>query len=356
VVHFHQVEIKEIRKETKDCVSIAFDIPLHLHEVFKYQQGQYVTLRAYIKNQEVRRSYSLCSSPLENEWRIAVKKVQGGLFSTYANEDARAGDTIDLMPPMGKFYTSLDESNKKEYVAIAAGSGITPVISIIKTTLAIEKSSRFTLIYGNRNRASIIFKEEIEGLKNKYIDRFRVIHILSREITDAEINTGKIDLAKCSELFTKHVEMSFDEFFICGPEEMLFCVRDFLLGKGVAEKKIHFELFTAPQKDKKKTFHLPQEEGEERSKITIKRDGIAFHFFLAPDENNILDAALHSGADLPYSCKGGVCSTCRAKVTEGKVEMETNYALEPDEVAAGFILTCQSHPATKEVVVDFDIK
>lgn len=356
-VHFEKLRIKDIRKETADCVSIAFDVPVTLQQAFSYKQGQYLTLRCFINNEEIRRSYSLCSSPLDNEWRIAVKKVADGSFSTYANTSLQIGDTLDVMPPMGKFYTDTDIVHTKQYVAIAAGSGITPIISIIKTILQSEPASTVTLVYGNRNRHSIIFREELEALKNKHISRFRLIHVLSREITDAAINTGRIDTTKCDELFTRMVNPQADEFFICGPEQMTFCVKDFLLHKGVDAKKVHVELFTASrQPAKARAAAATTGDEQPTSRITVKLDGTAFDFDLAYDSDNILDAALFHGADLPYSCKGGVCCTCRARLVEGQVDMEVNYALEPEEVAQGFILTCQAHPRSEKVVVDFDVK
>ena len=356
-VHFEKAAVKEIRRETADCVSIVFDIPSHLQEKFHYKQGQYVTLRTHINGQEVRRTYSLCSSPLDNEWRIAVKKVPGGLFSTYANETMQPGEAIDLMPPMGRFYTELDASHKKNYVALAAGSGITPVISIIQTLLRTEPKSSCTLVYGNRNRHSIIFREELEALKNKYMDRFSMIHILSREITDAALNTGHIDADKCDALFNRMIDIEADEFFICGPESMIFCVRDFLLDKGVSEKKVHVELFTSEHVNRGPGAVKPVVSPDEpTSSISIIQDGHHINFALAYEGESILDAALHHGADLPYSCKGGVCCTCRAKLLEGQVEMDINYGLEPEELEAGFILTCQSHPRTPAVVIDFDAK
>jgi len=356
-VHFYKVKVKDIRKETEECVSVAFDIPQALQDTFKYTHGQYITLRSFINGEDVRRSYSLCSSPLENEWRVAIKKVDGGLFSTYANNQLKPGDEIELMPPMGNFTSTLDKTRSKKYIAFAAGSGITPVLSVIKTILATEPLSHVTLIYGNRNRHSIIFKEAIEGLKNKYIDRFRVIHILSREITDAAINCGRIDKEKCHLLFTNFANISADEFFICGPQEMIFCIKDFLKEKGIPDNKIHFELFTTREDISAKKQHSTiTKPGEPQSKVTIKHDGIAFDFNLDYDGEDILDAALHHGVDLPYSCKSGVCCTCKARLEEGQVSMDANYGLEPEEIEAGYILCCQSHPVTEKVVIDFDIK
>ena len=356
-LHFHPLKVKDIKKETPDCVSISFEIPVELKEEFKFIQGQSLTVRKIMEGEEIRRSYSICTSPLDNELRVAVKKVQGGLFSTFANTELTAGDVIDVMPPSGNFYTELDPAKKKNYVAFAAGSGITPVISIIKTTLITEPESTFTLIFGNKNHTSIIFKEQLEAIKDKYLERFVLYHILSRERMEADINYGRINAEKCGQL-TRLIDISkVDEFFICGPEEMIFCVRDFLEQKGIDKRKIHFELFTTPLR--KGAGYRPQaarEGNKETSNITVKLDGRSFDFSLDYDSNNILDAALAEGADLPYACKGGVCTTCRAKLIEGKVEMEVNYGLEPDEVEAGFILTCQSHPRSEKVMVDFDVK
>src|SRR3954453_11609833 len=358
-VHFEKLRIKQIKKETPDCVSIVFDIPEELQQIFFYKHGQHLTMRTFINGEEIRRSYSLCSSPLDKEWRVAVKKSQGGLFSTFANEKLKQGDVLDVMPPLGHFYTEVDPSQKKSYVAFAAGSGITPLLSIIKTVLSTETESDFTLTYGNRYRSSIIFREELESLKNKYINRFSIIHILSREMTDAEINYGRLNAAKCKLLFEKKVvDMNSDEFFICGPEEMIFTVKDFLQKQGVQEKKIHFELFTTPGINQKLKTKTKKQEAEEKVKsyVTAKLDGIMFGFEADYDGDTILDAALKQGADLPYSCKGGMCCTCKAKLLEGEVEMDVHYGLEAEEVEQGFILTCQSHPRTEKVVIDFDIK
>jgi ring-1,2-phenylacetyl-CoA epoxidase subunit PaaE len=358
-VHFRTLSIKEIRRETSDCVSISFDIPESLKEEFQFKQGQNITIKTIIDDEEIRRSYSICSSPLENELRVAVKKAYNGKFSTHANDKLRKGELLEVLAPTGKFYSELNINNKKKYIAFAAGSGITPVISIIKSTLAAEPHSIFTLVYGNRNRASIIFKEELEAIKNRYMDRFILHHILSREKTDASINYGRINEEKCEELGQKLLDIkNADELFLCGPEEMIFSTRAWLEKKGVDKRKIHFELFGTPK------FHttIYKANGAKKSndrvvsKVTIKSDGIAFDFDLPFDGEPILDAALKQGADLPFACKGGVCSTCRARLIEGKVEMETNYALVAEEVEAGFILTCQSHPTSERVIVDFDAK
>ncbi len=357
MIHFHSLRVKKVEKETEDCVSIEFEVPVALKEVFQFKQGQNLTIKKIINGQELRRNYSICVSPFDNKLKVAVKKAEGGSFSAWANEELKVGDYIDVLPPTGTFYTELNPLQKKSYAAFAAGSGITPVLSIIKTTLLTEPKSTFTLVYGNRTKNSIIFKEDLEALKDKFIDRFRIYHILSREITDVEMNNGRIDLSKLELLFSKLIDMkSCDEFFLCGPEEMIFCIKHYLEGRGVSIDKIHFELFTIPghEKVKSNTQNSKQTDEGSKAKVSVKLDGIMFDFDLAYEGESILDAALKRGADLPYACKGGVCTTCKAKLIEGKIRMDVNWGLEPDEVAKGYILTCQSHPQTERVVIDFD--
>jgi ring-1,2-phenylacetyl-CoA epoxidase subunit PaaE len=364
--HFRILKIEDIRQETADCISVAFAIPPAFREEFRYRQGQNITLRVKLDGEEIRRSYSICSSPLEDELRIAIKKVPGGLFSTYANEQLREGQEVEVLPPSGKFYTELRPDNRKHYLAFAAGSGITPVLSLIKTTLAVETGSHFTLVYGNRHRPSILFREELEALKNRYMNRLSLHHILSREQMDIPLNQGRIDAGKCGELCTRLIELRrIDEIFLCGPEEMIFSVKDWLSEQGVDAKKIHFELFHTREGGAKARDKENSQSGateavaglkDKISRVTIRLDGISHDFNLPFDGDSLLDAALMEGVDLPFACKGGVCCTCRAKLTEGRVEMDLNYALEADEIAAGFILTCQSHPRTERVVVDFDSK
>lgn len=354
---FHKVKIKDIKRETNDCVTVSLDVPEELHDTFRYKQGQYLTFRRQFKGEELRRSYSICSSPLEGEWKVAIKKVPEGRFSSYANEALQKGEELEVMPPMGRFYTALDPKNEKRYVAVAAGSGITPVLSIVKTILMTEPKSQVYLIYGNRGRNSIIFREEIEGLKNKYIERLSVYHILSREQGDTELFFGRIDKEKTKQ-FLDHIisPEEIDECFICGPEQMIFGVKDALLEAGVDSKKIHFELFTTSDGGQKaeERKERPAGEADKHSKVDIILDGTVIKMDMSYYGNTILEAATEMGADLPYSCKGGVCSTCRAKVVEGEVEMDVNYSLEPEEVKAGYILTCQARPLTEKVVVDFD--
>jgi ring-1,2-phenylacetyl-CoA epoxidase subunit PaaE len=363
--HFQKLLVEDIRRETADCVSIAFAVPPRLEEAFRYQQGQNITVRTWIGGAEVRRSYSICSSPLDAELRIAVKRVPDGLFSTFANEQLQKGQELEVMPPSGKFYTELRPGNRKHYLAFAAGSGITPVISLIKTTLAVEPDSQFTLVYGNRHRPSIIFREQLEALKNRYMHRLALHHILSREQMDVPLNQGRIDPAKCAELCPRLIDLAtVDEVFLCGPQEMIFTVRDWLERQGMDRRKIHFELFHTLENAPAGAGGTPRAgsvvvaEGGATgiSEVTVRLDGVSHVFNLAFDGDSVLNAALMEGVDLPFACKGGVCCTCRAKLLEGEVDMDTNYALEADELAAGFILTCQSHPRTEKVIIDFDSK
>lgn len=359
--HFRKLRVQDVRRETNDCVSVAFAVPDHLREEFRFIQGQNITIRTRLGEEEIRRSYSICSSPFEEELRIAVKKVPGGLFSTYANDRLRMGDELEVLPPTGKFYTPLDPAKSKNYLAFAAGSGITPILSLIKTILATEPGSHFTLVYGNRHRPSIIFREELESLKNRYMHRLALHHILSREKTDISLHHGRIDESKCGELCDKLIDLAgTDEIFLCGPAQMIFTVKGWLEEKGIDHRKIHFELFHTqegqPSAGSVENAPVRTPLTGKVSRVTVRLDGISFEFDLPFEGDSVLDAALYQGADLPFACKGGVCCTCRAKLLEGKVEMDVNYALEEDELAEGFILTCQSHPRTEKVVIDFDSK
>jgi ring-1,2-phenylacetyl-CoA epoxidase subunit PaaE len=360
LAHFRLLTIKDVRRETADCVSVAFEIPAEWKEEIHFKQGQNITVKTVVQGEELRRSYSICSSPFDQELRIAVKRIENGKFSTHANQQLRKGDRVEVMAPSGKFFTGLNPQQAKNYLAFASGSGITPIISIIKTTLITEPESSFTLVYGNRDRHSIIFREVLEAFKNQYIDRFAIHFILSREKTDASIYQGRIDADKCKILFSKLIDPTqMDDIFLCGPEQMIFTVKKTLEEIGTGNEKIHFELFTIPGQELKKqqlNSASSATTSEETGHVTIKVDGVSFEMDLAFDGITVLDAALQAGADLPYACKGGVCASCRARLTEGKVEMDTNYALETDELEAGFILTCQSHPRSPVVKIDFDSK
>ncbi len=358
--HFHSLKVKEVKRETSLCVSVAFEIPDTLKEAYAYQAGQYITFKTNIDGEELRRSYSLCSAPFEDDFRVAVKQVDGGRFSSFANTSLKAGDLLEVMTPMGNFTVKPEPGAKKSYMAFAAGSGITPVISHIKTILNTETDSVFTLVFGNQNFYSIIFREEIEALKNKFMGRLQVLHILSRERMETDLNYGRIDAAKCEQLGRGGLidYKSYDHFFMCGPEEMIMSVKKYLESAGVESGKIHFELFTSEKSAKAKEAYKASHNDEEgkTSMVTIKIDDRSIEFPLAFGGDTILDAALKQGADLPFACKGGVCCTCKAKVMAGTVEMEVNYALEKDEVANGFILTCQAHPTSDRVLIDFDAR
>jgi ring-1,2-phenylacetyl-CoA epoxidase subunit PaaE len=353
---FYPLKVRDIRRETPDTVSVAFEVPENLRDTFRFTQGQHLTLRTTIGGEEVRRAYSICTGVQEGELRVAIKKVEGGLFGTFASERLRVGDTLESMAPMGHFYTDLNPENHRLYVAFSAGSGITPVMSILKTTLVQEPHSRFILFYGNRGFDHIIFREQLEELKNRYPDRLAVHHVLSRESLGSDLFKGRIDGAKC-EAYARLLFQArdVDAYFLCGPEEMIFGVKDALLNLGVDPKKIHFELFTTSGAKKQAAGAGEAKKDTFDASVTVIQDGTTFDFVLTSDGSTLLDAAMRAGADLPFSCKGGVCSTCKAKVLEGEVEMEVNYGLEPDEVEAGYVLTCQSHPKTKRVVVSFDV-
>ncbi len=353
---FHSIKIADIYKETKDCSVISFEIPQDLKGEFQYKQGQHLTLRTTINGNEVRRSYSLCSSPIENKWQVAVKKIDGGLFSSFVKDQLKTGDFIDVMPPNGTFFTEIS-SKAKNYIAFAAGSGITPIISIVKTHLASEPNSTFKLFCLNRTVKSIIFKEEIEQLKNVYFNRFEIFHFLTKEHRMSELFNGRFTKDKLKVLTDKIIDIpSTDECFICGPEEMIFLLRDELSNAGLSKDKIHYELFTTglSEEDKQRISKIVEKKVE-GTEVTIVDGGKEFHFTMGADFDTILDGALAAGADLPFACKGGVCSTCRCRVVEGSVEMKLNYSLEADELAKNYILSCQAVPTSNKVVVDFGL-
>jgi ring-1,2-phenylacetyl-CoA epoxidase subunit PaaE len=359
---FYSLKINDIRRETTDCVSIAFDVPNELKSKFQFVQGQYLTLKATIEGEEVRRSYSLCTSPLDNEWRVAIKKVTEGVFSTFANEQLAKGMLMEVGTPEGRFFPLSAPSDSVPPfgglggIFFASGSGITPILSILKTTLYSDPTCLVTLIYGNRTAKSVIFREEIEGLKNKFMGRFRVIYILSRERVDAEWQCGRIDKEKVNVIFEKIIKENCkgSRYFICGPESMTKEVISVLEERNVPKEQVHFELFGTAKKKAKKNSSTDTS-NPIIATAQVKLDGVRFDVPMREGEN-VLDAALAIGADLPFACKGGVCCTCRAKLLEGAVEMEVNYALDHHEVEAGFILTCQAKPTTAHIVVDFDVK
>lgn len=351
---FHTLKVAEVRRETEDTVSILFDVPSDLRFDYSFLPGQYLTLRTNINNEDIRRSYSICAAPFENELRVAVKQVENGVFSTYANEKLKAGDALQVMTPTGNFKLEANASNNKSYALFAAGSGITPILSIAKTILKEEPESDISLFYGNKGFHSIIFREDLESIKNLNMNDFRLIHILSRENLGNKIQKGRIDKDKCLNLHKAFLSgTAIDEVFICGPESMIHAVKDAMSEVGVNEKNIHFELFTSPG-DNKVVEKATASEPNVNSNVHIILDGEQIDIALDSQGDNILDAAQKAGADLPFACKGGVCCTCKAKIIEGSAVMDVNYALEPDEVEAGYILTCQSHPTSEKLTVSFD--
>jgi len=354
---FHDLKVKEVRRETEDAVSVSFEVEEGLAEAYSFQPGQYLTLRAMIDGEDVRRSYSICSGIDDGELRVAIKEVPKGQFSTFANRKLSAGDQLAVMTPMGNFTTSIEATTNKSFVFFAAGSGITPMLSLTKTILKRAPLSDVTLVYGNKGADSVIFKEELEGLKNSYMDTFRLIHIFSRENIGNPLQKGRIDSEKVSTLYKALLQsQDIDEVFVCGPEPMIHAVSEAFESFGVPKESIHFELFTSPTQGKKdESIELPKsKEQKVNANVTIIIDDEQTLVALDSDGESILDAGFKAGADLPFACKGGVCCTCKAKILEGTARMDVNYALEKDEVDAGYILTCQAHPTSEKLVVSFD--
>lgn len=356
---FHRLTVAEVERETEDAVCVRFDVPPALRANFSFVQGQYLTLRQTIGGEEVRRSYSICSGVDEGCLRVAIKHVEGGRFSTFAHDKLKAGDVLEVMPPEGRFNSVLAAGNDKNYLCIAAGSGITPVLSIVKSILSREPRSHVTLLYGNQRVASIMFRNELEQLKNRYMARFQLIHVLSRENRDVDILNGRIDNRKGAALCRNLLDLQgVDEFFLCGPEGMISEVSRGLRSADVDDARIHFELFGASAADAQVVIERHHARARRYagkvSRVTVKADGRETVLELSPDGENILDAALEAGVDLPFACKGGACGTCKARVLKGEVEMDVRHALEDTEIAAGYVLSCQAHPVSDEVLLDFD--
>jgi ring-1,2-phenylacetyl-CoA epoxidase subunit PaaE len=348
---FHPLRVTDVRRETADTVSVALEVPDDLTDAYRFEAGQHLTFRVPGPDgDEVRRSYSICSGLDDGELRVAVKNLPGGVFGVYACTVLKPGDVLDVMTPVGRFTTTVDAANEKSYLGVAAGSGITPVISLARSVLAREPKSRFTLVYGNRGPSSVIFRESLEDLKDRYLARFDLIHVFSREQQAVPLLNGRLTDAKLRELAGTLLDVpSYDEVFICGPEPMTLAARDTFVELGADPMHVHIELFgshapIAPR---------PHHETVDRKHLTYVWNGVKTDVDAHPDDT-VLEAGEFAGLDLPYSCRGGVCSTCRAKVVEGAVEMDHNYALESWETDAGFVLTCQSHPTTDRVVVDYD--
>ena len=356
-LHFHPLCVKSVRPETDEAVVVSFDVPADLAEQFRFTQGQHLTLKETIAGSEQRRSYSICAGPSDGELRVGIRKVPGGLFSTWLNESLKVGDTLQVMTPEGRFFVPLDAAASRHYLGIAGGSGITPILSIMKAVLSAEPDSRFTLIYGNRKQRSTMFTEEIEDLKNRYLSRLTLHMVFSQEATDLPLYNGRLGRAKIGEFLTALVDAEdIDHAFVCGPHGVNDEAEAALLGAGIAPERIHIERFGIPDDSGpgRAAVQLPREGDAADARITIIRDGLSREIDFHAEQGNILDAAAAAGLEVPFSCKSGVCCTCRAKLLEGEVRMERNFALEKHEVAAGFVLTCQSHPLTERVVLSFD--
>jgi ring-1,2-phenylacetyl-CoA epoxidase subunit PaaE len=350
---FHPLAVASIEPVTDDSVAITFEVPDELAEDYAFSQGQHLTIRTELAGDDVRRNYSICSPAGSGVLRVAVKRLPGGAFSEHALDVLRPGDVIDVMTPSGRFFTELDPANRKHYVCVAAGSGITPILSIVASTLAAEPHSSVTLLYGNRTHKSVMFLEELEDLKDTHPGRFQLVHVLSREPQVVDLFSGRLDTDRMRQIIDKLVPIdTVDEWFLCGPFAMVSDLRRLLVGEGVSKKAIHAEIFhvesTPPVR------RTPASEQTHGADVTITLDGRSSTFTLAPDGPTVLEAALAVRADAPFACKGGVCGTCRAKVVDGTVDMDTNWALEPDEVEKGYVLTCQSHPTSARLVLDYD--
>ena len=350
---FHSLTVAKVEPETRDAVTITFAVPQALQEAYRFRPGQHLTLKAHLAGEELRRCYSICRSVQPGEISVAVKAIDGGRFSRYARDEITQGMALEVMVPQGHFGYQPQAEREGYYLAIAAGSGITPMLAIVSSTLKTEPTSQFTLIYGNRSSQSMMFRQALADLKDSYPTRLQVVNIFSQEKLDSELLHGRIDGEKLQALAKHLIDFSqFDEAFICGPAAMMDEAEQTLKALGMPEKSLHLERFNTPGTSVKRA-HTVQVEGQ---KVTVRQDGRDREITLTADDESILDAALRQGADLPYACKGGVCATCKCKVLRGKVDMATNYSLEPDELAAGYVLSCQALPLTRDVVVDFDAK
>jgi ring-1,2-phenylacetyl-CoA epoxidase subunit PaaE len=359
--HFQSLTIRDVRRETNDCVSISFDVPTALAESFRFIAGQYVNLRAIVDGEELRRSYSICSAPHSGELRVAVKRVEGGRFSEFANTKLKIGDVIDVMPPDGKFCFEPEADAKQNVLAVAAGSGITPILSIVTTLLEEVPSSSVALVYGNRRVRDIMFKEQIEDLRDRFLNRFQLIHVLSQEPQESPINNGRIDRKRIETIINKlGVNRLFHWAYICGPESMTDEVIQTLGDSGMSADSIHRERFSAgPHAWKTSPLtatKVEQKHNVATSQVTVIADGIERVLRVPFEGESILEIALAAGIDAQFACKAGVCCTCRAQVLKGAVKMDANFTLEQHEVGRGFVLTCQSHPTTEHVKISFDAR
>ncbi|MEO7335690.1 MAG: 1,2-phenylacetyl-CoA epoxidase subunit PaaE [Caldimonas sp.] len=355
-LHFHPLRVKSVRPDTDEAVIVSFDVPAAVADEFRFTHGQHLTLRGSLEGIEHRRSYSICAGVDDGDLRVAVRKVPGGLFSTWINETLKPGDTLQVMTPEGRFFVPLAPTESRHYLGIAGGSGITPILSIMKTVLAAEPLSHFTLIYANRRQRSTMFMEEIEDLKNRYLTRLVLHLVFSQEQMDAPLNSGRLTRAKLAEFIGPLIDpASIDHAFICGPFGLNDEAEAGLIEAGVPADRVHVERFGIPVPAGVEPAKQAMQEGDAaHARVVIVRDGLSREIDFRLEHGNILDAAADAGLEVPFSCKSGVCCTCRAKLLEGEVRMERNFALEKSEVAAGFVLTCQSHPLTERVVLSFD--
>lgn len=356
MVQFYPLTVTDIQRDTRDSVIVTLTPADDVRDKFTFIQGQYLTFRREFDGDEKRRSYSICAGIDDGILRVGVKKVEGGWFSSWMNDELQVDQIVEAMPPMGKFHSPLDPKNGKRYLGFAGGSGITPMVSLVKTILKSEPTSSFTLLYGNRSVSSIMFREELEELKNIYMERFSLLHVLESQSADMDLFSGRLDREKCDALFKSWIDVTNSDLaFICGPEPMMLAIADALKAHGMPEKAIKFELFSSPKTGRaKKRVVVNNESGEVKTAATIIVGGTSHQCDIIRGEQSVLEAALEAKIDTPYACKAGVCSTCIAKLVKGEVEMESNFALEDYEVERGYILTCQSHPVTDEVVVDYD--
>ncbi|HVF36378.1 MAG TPA: 2Fe-2S iron-sulfur cluster-binding protein [Sphingomicrobium sp.] len=353
--HFHALRVAEIVPETDEANSIRFEVPAELRQAFQFKAGQHLTLRAEIGGEEVRRNYSLCTAPAENDLMVTVKRIAGGVFSNWVGDNLRAGNTIDVMTPHGSFTTSFDANAARYYVGFAGGSGITPIMSLIRTALSEEPNSRFTLFYGNRDSSSIIFLEALASLKDRYMTRLEVFHFLAEEAGDFDLFNGMLDRENCDEAIEQLVDgpEAVDAWFICGPGPMMDAAEASLLDRGITKDRIHIERFTAGRPSAALAAQMAALQDEAAGlSLSVTLDGRTRKVEFSA--GNILDSARQAGLPAPFACKAGVCATCRAKVVKGKVEMAARYGLTDEEVAAGYVLTCQSVPVGDGVAVDYD--
>ena len=350
---FHTLRVADVERETADSVSLTFAIPPELAAEYRFEPGQHLGLRVRLGDEEMRRSYSICSAPHDNELRIAIKKVAGGRFSAWAVESLQPGAAIDVMTPEGRFHTQLDRNHTKHYVAFAAGSGITPILSLAKTILAREPRSSFTLVYGNRRQSGVMFHETLEDLKDRYVARFALYNVFSRETQEVDLFNGRIDGAKVKAFLDTLIPAgTIDEAFVCGPASMIDDVEQALLAGGVPAVHVHVERFGTPATAAGAQVAAGQDAADANISLTL--DGVQREVDFHRAHGSILEAGLAAGLDLPYSCKGGMCCTCRARLVEGEVKMHKNFALEQSDIEAGYVLACQSYPVTARVALSFD--